>query len=76
MALTSSAFIRQIKALISTTDSPPAESKPAAVEPAARPETAAAPKTAAAAAADLAPVPEAGGLAKVFGLLGKRSFDK
>uniref|UniRef100_A0A3Q2XBV5 Uncharacterized LOC109509975 n=1 Tax=Hippocampus comes TaxID=109280 RepID=A0A3Q2XBV5_HIPCM len=59
-----------IKALISTTDSAPAESKPEAVEPAA------VPKTAAAAAADLAPAAEVGGLAKVFGLLGKRSFDK
>ncbi|XP_051936567.1 uncharacterized protein si:dkeyp-121d4.3 isoform X3 [Hippocampus zosterae] len=64
-----------IKALISTTDSAAAESKPAAVDPAARPQTAAAPKTAAE-PADPAPAAEAGGSAKVFGLLGKRSFDK
>ncbi|KAM9808410.1 uncharacterized protein si:dkeyp-121d4.3 isoform X1 [Syngnathus typhle] len=64
-----------IKALISAppTDGATAESKPVPDELAAVPETAVTSKTA---SADSALAAEAGGTAKVLGLLGNRSFDK
>ncbi|XP_077437965.1 uncharacterized protein LOC144061409 isoform X2 [Vanacampus margaritifer] len=60
-----------IKALISapSSDAAPAESKPAAAEAAAFPKMPTAPISA-------DPAPEAGGMAKILGLLGKQTFEK